>query len=86
MLKKMVKITKQPKVSKIVIKNDIRHADYKNTLINSQQIFHKMKTIMSDYHQLGGYELNRVSLSSFDDKRYLKNNGIQSYAYGHYKI
>ena len=58
----------------------------KNTLLDSKQMFHKMKTIRSDYHHLGSYELNKVSLSSFDDKRYIRKNGINSYAYGHYKI
>ena len=41
-----------------------------------------MKTIESNNHQLGSYELNKVSLSS-DDKRYIHENGITSYAYGH---
>ena len=73
-------------IKKIVIKNDIKHEDYKNTLLNNKQIYHKMKTIRSDAHQLGSYELNKVSLSCFDDKRYILNDGISSYAYGHYKI
>ena len=33
-------------------------------------------------YQLGGYELNKVSLSCFDDKRYIYEDGITSYAYG----
>lgn len=37
-------------------------------------------------NQLGSYELNKVSLSCFDDKRYIHNNGVTSYAYGQYKI
>lgn len=73
-------------IKKIVIKNDLKHEDYKSTLLNSEQMFHKMKTIRSDHHQLGSYELNKVSLSCFDDKRYLLKNGIHSHAYGHYKI
>ena len=47
---------------------------------------HKMKTIRSQNHQLGSYEINKVSLSCFDDKRYILENGIKSYAYGHYLI
>ena len=46
----------------------------------------KMKTIRSQRHQLGSYEINKVSLSCFDDKRYIHDNGTSSYAYGHYKI
>ena len=73
-------------IKKNVIKDNIRHEDYKNTLINNQQMHHKMKTIRSQRHQLGSYEINKVSLSCFDDKRYIHDNETSSYAYGHYKI
>ena len=73
-------------IKKNVIKNNIRHEDYKNSLINNEQMHHKMKTIRSQRHQLGSYEINKVSLSCFDDKRYIHDNGTSSYAYGHYKI
>ena len=73
-------------IKKNVIKNNIKHEDYKNTLINNEQMHHKMKTIRSQRHQLGSYEINKVSLSCFDDKRYIHDNGTSSYAYGHYKI
>ena len=73
-------------IKKNIIKNNIKHEDYKNVLINNKQIHHTMKTIRSMNHQLGSYELNKVSLSCFDDKRYIANDGITSYAYGHYAI
>ena len=73
-------------IKKNVIKNNIRHEDYKRTLLNEEQMHHKMKTIRSQRHQLGSYEINKVSLSCFDDKRYIHDNGTSSYAYGHYKI
>ena len=73
-------------IKKNVIKNNIIHDDYKETLFNNKQMYHKIKTIRSENHQLGSYELNKVSLSCFDDKRYIHNNGINSYAYGHNKI
>ena len=56
------------------------------TLFNNKQMYHTMKTIRSKNHQLGSYELNKVSLSCFDGKRYIHENGITSYAYGYYKI
>ena len=65
-----------------IIKNNITHLNYKETLLNSEQMMHKMKTIRSDRHQLGSYEINKVSLSCFDDKRYIHENGKTSYAYG----
>ena len=73
-------------IKKNVIKNNIKHEDYKNTLINNEQMHHKMKTIRSQRHQLGSYEINKVSLSCFDDKCHIHDNGTSSYAYGHYKI
>ena len=73
-------------IKKNVIKNNIMHDDYKETLFNNKQMYHKMKTIRSENHQLGSYELNKVSLSCFDDKRYIHEDGIKSYAYGHKNI
>ena len=60
-------------VKKIVIKKFIQ-------LFNNKQMYHKMKRIRSDHHQLA-----KVSLScGFDDKRFIHVNCIISYAYGHY--
>ena len=73
-------------IKKNVIKNDLKHEDCKNVLLTNKQLHHKMKPIRSQKHQLGSYEINKVSLSCFDDKCYIHNNGITSYTYGHYKI
>ena len=73
-------------IKKNIIKNNIDHNNYKEILLNNKQVHHKMKTIRSDKHQLNSYEINKVSLSAYDDKRFLHNDGINSYAYGHYKI
>ena len=40
-------------IKKNVIKNNIKHEDYKNMLINNEQMHHKIKTIRSQRHQLG---------------------------------
>ena len=73
-------------IKKVVINNNIKHEDYKNVLLENRQIQHTMKTIRSSKHQLGSYEINKISLSCFDDKRYILINGKQSLAYGHYLI
>ena len=73
-------------IKKNIIKNNIKHEDYKNILLENRQMHHTMKTIRSNNHQLGSYEINKVSLSCFDDKRYISNDGINSFAYGHYAI
>ena len=46
-------------IKKNFIKNNIKHEDYKNTLINNEQMHHKMKTIRSQRHQLGSYEIKK---------------------------
>ena len=73
-------------IKKNVIKEDITHEDYKDTLFNNKEMHHKMKTIRSDNHELGSYLINKVSLSCFDDKRYIHKDGKTSYAYGHKNI
>ena len=73
-------------IKKNIIKKDITHENYKKVLFNNEQMHRTMKTIRSNNHQLGSYEINKVSLSCFDDKRYIHNNGVTSYAYGHHKI
>ena len=46
---------------------------------------HQMHSFRSELHQINSYHLNKVSSSSFNDKRYLHDDGITSYAYGHKK-
>ena len=74
------------RIKKSGIKQYITHQNYKETLLNNEQMYHKMKTIRSNNHELGSYEINKVSLSCFDDKRYIHEDGKTSYAYGHKNI
>ena len=73
-------------IKKNVIKEDIKHEDYKDTLLNNKEMYHKMKTIRKQNHELSSYEINKVSLSCFDDKRFIHEDGKTSYAYGHKNI
>ena len=73
-------------VKKDVIKKNITHENYIDTLMNGKQMTLKINTMRSDHHQLGSYELNKISLSCFDDKRHILEDGISSYAYGHKNI
>ena len=73
-------------IKKNIITKNIKHENYKEVLFNNKQMHHTMKTIRSNNHQLGSFELNKISLSCLDDKRFIHENGITSYAYGHYKI
>ena len=73
-------------VKKNVIKSQLCLSDYRDTLFNCTTMRHKMRTIRSEYHQISSYQINKVSLSPFDDKRYILDDGISSYAYGQHKI
>ena len=55
----------------------------KDVLFNEKIIRHKMKRIQSKKHKLGTYEIDKISLSCFDNKRYVLDDGIHTLAYFH---
>ena len=57
--------------------------EFKDTLFNKKIIRHKMRRIQGKKHKMGTYEINKISLSVFDDKRFVLNNGIHTLAYFH---
>ena len=56
---------------------------FKDVLFNEKSIRHKMKRIQSKKHKLGTYEIDKISLSCFDNKRYVLDDGIYALAYFH---
>ena len=62
------------------VKN-IAHEEY--NIIKKKQMRNKMKRIQSKSHQSGAEEGGKISLSFFDDKQYILNDGIKTLAYGH---
>ena len=40
-----------------------------------------MKRIQSKLHKIGTYDVCKISLSCFDDKRFIFNDGLNSLAY-----
>ena len=50
--------------------------EFKDTLFNKKVLRHK----------LGTYEINKISLSAFDDKIFVLNDGIHTLAYYHKNI
>ena len=56
---------------------------FKDALFNEKIIRHKMKRIQSKKHKLGTYEIDKISLSCFDDKRYVLDDGIYMLACFH---
>ena len=60
--------------------------EFKDTLFNNKIMRHKMKRIQSKKHKLGTSEINKKSLSCFDDKRFVLNDGIHTLAYFHREL
>ena len=60
--------------------------DFKDVLLNKKIIRHKMKSIQAKKHKIGTYEIDKISLSCFDDKRYVLDDGINTLAYFHKDI
>ena len=44
-------------------------------------IRHKMKRIQAKKHKIGTYEIDKISLSCFDDKRFVLDDGVNTLAY-----
>ena len=57
--------------------------EFKDTLFNKKVVSHKMKRIQSKKHKMGTYEIKKISLSCFDDKRFVLDDGIHTLAYFH---
>ncbi len=73
-------------VSKPVIKHMLRHELYFDCLVNSVQMKSKMNLFRSVKHEILGITLNKISLSPYDDKRYVLSNGKDTLAHGHMDI
>ena len=55
-------------VSKVVVKNEIKHSDYVNTLKTNEIARRNVVSIRSFNHQLYTYKQNKIALTSFYDK------------------
>ncbi|KFM56741.1 hypothetical protein X975_19627, partial [Stegodyphus mimosarum] len=67
-------------VSRTVLRKHIRHLNYKDCLFNETRSRDMQRRIASESHRLFTVETNKVSLSPYDDKRYLIDS-VNSYAY-----
>ena len=73
-------------VKKCVVKKKISHGDYKNCLFENNNIYRAAKSIRSYNHRIYTINQNKKALSSFDDKRYILDDGVSTLPHGHYKI
>ena len=57
--------------------------EFKDVLFNKKFIRHKMKRIQAKKQKIATYEVDKISLSCFDDKRFVLDNGVNTLAYFH---
>ena len=79
-------IKKAKGVKKNVIEKEITHEHYKEALFGRKQFMHKMKILRSEGHEMYGMCMNKISISPFDTKRWIADDGIQTLAYGHFRL
>ena len=60
--------------------------EFKDTLFDKKVVRRKMKRIQSKKHKIATCEIDKISLSCFDDKRFFLNNVIHTLAYFHKDI
>ena len=65
--------------------SQIKFVNYLDTLETRQSMRHAQVNFRTDCHKIYTTRTTKTSLSAFDSKRYLLEDGVQSYAYGHYK-
>ena len=55
--------------------------EFKDVLFNKKIIRHEMKKIQAKKHKIGAYEIDKISLSCFGNKRHVLDDGIYTLAY-----
>ena len=55
--------------------------EFKDTLFNKKILRHNTRRVLDTNHKMGTYQINKLSLSCFGDKRFVLNDGIYTLAY-----
>ena len=71
------------RVTKNVTKRNIQFHDYRDGLFSRKEQHRQMNVIRSHCHEIYTEEINKIALSSDDDKQVIMADGIQTLAYGH---
>ena len=66
-------VTKAKRVNK-----KLKHKEFVNVLLNKKVIKHNMKRIQSKLHRIGTYDVCKISLSCFGNKRYVLDDGVNT--------
>ena len=67
---------------KCIVKREVMFKNYRDSLFNNKIILKSQQRFKSDHHKVYTEEVNRIALSSNDDKRLQTFDGITTYPYG----
>ena len=76
-------LKKKKGVKKCVVKNELKFIYYKDCLFNNNVILKSQQRFKSELHNVYTEEVNKIALSSNNDKRVWTSNKITSYPYGY---
>ena len=69
-------------IKKCVIKHRLMFENYKDSLFNNKTILKSQLGFKSDHHNVYTEEVNKIALSSNDDKRLQTFDRVKTYPYG----
>jgi len=72
-------------ISSSVVKHCIEFSDYIQCLNEEQTLVRQQSRLRSRLHNTETVQQTKIALSPFDDKRVLRPNRTQTWAWGHYK-
>ena len=82
----LVDINSEHKKAKVINKNvvsNVSHNECKDVLLNRKCLRHSKNRNQSKDQRIWTYEINKISLSCFDDKMCIQNNGCDALAFGY---
>ena len=68
------------------VNKELMHSEIVDVLFGKKVVRYCMKRILAKGNRIGTYGVCKISLSCFDDKRFVLDDGVSSYAYGNVKI
>ena len=82
--KRILENKKLKGIKKSVVKKKIYFEHYKDCLFSGVDQYARMVAFRSKLHKISTIEQVKKSLSRYDDKRYILDDGISTRAHGHY--
>ena len=83
MTDEFIEMKKAKGTKKCVIKKMLNLEDYKKCLFDNEPMLKSQQRFKSENHEVYTENINKIDLSSNDDKRIVALDGITSYPYGY---